>query len=336
MSTTLSSGFRSHSNLSTSATALRNVDLPHILARPSSQLRGLRSSASLIVVNSRNEVLLAQRNPESRSFAGVHLFPGGNFDEKQDGDIGLCAIRETFEETGLLLASPCEVPESPPLILESVLDAARSEIHAQNLKFKNFLLNYSLVPHVNALLPFTQWITPPNVPRRYQTNFFVSFLPAVSSFGFNSGIKDDFFPKPDGSREVLSARFVHPKDALTEFHEHKITLMPPQVYLLSTLADILHGYENTSGQRNSIEELSKGAFGRMVMNPHILTVEGEGKGWTTLVYEGDEAFTGPKGQLHRMRVKFDKNGITSNVVLERNFNILSGMEIDIPRMSSNL
>ncbi|KIP12328.1 hypothetical protein PHLGIDRAFT_113803, partial [Phlebiopsis gigantea 11061_1 CR5-6] len=80
-----------------------------------------RPSASLIVINARNEVLLVHRNPRASSFAGMHVFPGGNFDAAQDGDLATTAVRETFEETGLLLAAGAALPAG------DVLERARAD-----------------------------------------------------------------------------------------------------------------------------------------------------------------------------------------------------------------
>ena len=98
----------------------------------------------------------------------VKVFPGGNFDGKQDKSLAMTAIRETFEESGLLLASSSS--SSTPLSEsleegEAVLEEARNEIHQQKLHFQNFLQSKNLEANVESLLPFTQWITPVEQPR---------------------------------------------------------------------------------------------------------------------------------------------------------------------------
>lgn len=171
--------------------------------------------------------------------------------------------------------------------------------------------------------------------RRFHTQFFVAFLPAAPSSGFSSGAKQDRVVKPghsviilavdfvlhsvtDGGQEVISARFVHPKDALAEFRDGNVTFMPPQFYILATLADVLSDRRNTARQRARVEELSRGMFGHMVINPRRLPLRAEdAEGRTILTYEGDETRGGSKGRLHRAYVKFGKGGVRTVCCLER-------------------
>ncbi|KAJ6618867.1 hypothetical protein B0H10DRAFT_2028315 [Mycena sp. CBHHK59/15] len=287
-----------------------------------------RPSASLVIINSRNEVLLVQRNPQARSFGGVHVFPGGNLDAAQDASLAVTAIRETFEESGLLLAAG-------PVPADSVLDEARQAIHSGKTPFQAFLARHRLQADVQALLPFTQWITPVGAPRRFHTQFYVAFLGAASASGFSSGAKEERIPKPDGGQEVIAARFVHPAAALAEFGAGQITFMPPQFYLLTTLAGILRGGATTAAERARVEQLARGAFGRMVLNPRRLGPP-DAHGRVVLTYEGDETRGGSPGRLHRALVKAGKGGVTSEIMLERNFDVFSEIEVDAFSVPSKL
>jgi hypothetical protein len=277
----------------------------------------------------------------------------------------MTAIRETFEETGLLLASefeselPQQSPPSPspsPSLSEAALDASRESIHAGRTLFRDFLKQHALSADVKALLPFTEWITPLGYPRcvrartlllllllphsfthphnqhakhakhanncncpqqqqqhsRFHTRFYVAFLPSQAqalrtSGGFSSfssgRVTQHRLPTPDGGQEVVEARFVHPREALAEHRSKKIALMPPQHYILTTLADLLLvGRQTTPRLRERVEQLSVGAFGRMVICPQAGKRDANGR--TPLVYEGDEARGGPRGHLHRSIVLF--------------------------------
>lgn len=80
--------------------------------------------------------------------------------------------------------------------------------------------------------------------------------------------------------------------------------MPPQHYILTTLAAdfLLVGRQTTPQQRERVEQLSAGAFGRMVICPQAGKRDANGR--TPLVYEGDEARGGLRGHLHRSIVLF--------------------------------
>jgi 8-oxo-dGTP pyrophosphatase MutT (NUDIX family) len=73
----------------------------------------------------------------------------------------MTAIRETFEETGLLMAKSREGAYPA----ETVLDQARKAVHSQQLSFNEFLSKYELDADTSGLLPFSQWITPVTSPK---------------------------------------------------------------------------------------------------------------------------------------------------------------------------
>jgi 8-oxo-dGTP pyrophosphatase MutT (NUDIX family) len=99
----------------------------------------------------------------------------------------MTAIRETFEETGLLLASAIsessefELPQSqsplsPPSLSEAALDASRESIHTGRTLIRDFLKQHALSADVKGLLPFTEWITPLGFSRCVRTLPFSHFL----------------------------------------------------------------------------------------------------------------------------------------------------------------
>ncbi|THH30762.1 hypothetical protein EUX98_g3437 [Antrodiella citrinella] len=214
----------------------------------------------------------------------------------------------------------------------SDLDAAREDIHSQRMLFKNFLGKHGLNVDVRALLPFTAWVTPNTQPRRFHTQFYVTFLNAVASTGFTSGHKQDRLPTSDGGQEVVSARFIHPQLAVNELKP----FFPPQFYLLTTLAELLQGPSNTVEQRAKIQKLSEGRFGDMVVRPVALPGKDDA-GRMALAYIGDETRGGSKGRLHRSLVKFGKGGLPSEIILQRNFDIFTEIEEPaIPASSAKL
>ncbi|KZV65426.1 hypothetical protein PENSPDRAFT_655802 [Peniophora sp. CONT] len=256
----------------------------------------------------------------------VKVFPGGNYDERQDaGSYEMTAIRETFEESGLLLASPSAS------ISNEVLDTARHAIHSGKSLFQDFLSENALTADVSSLLPFTQWITPLGPPRRFHTKFYVAFLPASPSSGFSSGTSQQRLPTPYGGQEVAAARFVHPVDALAECQAGKVVFMPPQYYILSTLANILIGHSPSATQRAQVEALSVGPFGTLVVNPRPYKGPEVPEGLSCLTYEGDEQRGGPPGRLHRSYIRFDKS-TPREIRLLRNFDVFTDLSSTLSKI----
>lgn len=84
--------------------------------------------------------------------------------------------------------------------------------------------------------------------------------------------------------------------------------MPPQFYLLTTLASVLSGDSTTIEQKDAIGRLSCGAFGGYVINPRSLPEKDE-QGLMVLTYEGDETRGGKRGARHRVRVRSKKGAV---------------------------
>ena len=112
-----------------------------------------RPSASVLLVSPQNQFLLLQRVKQSSSFASAHVFPGGNVSAFHDGEMPgpespdrhvdsdvyrMAAIRETFEESGIILARNSgfgrliEVPEEER-------EEGRRQVHSNKVKFEDWL-----------------------------------------------------------------------------------------------------------------------------------------------------------------------------------------------------
>ena len=92
------------------------------------------------------------------------MFPGGNFDE-DDGSYRVTAIRETFEETGLLLAKSRLASPPGQELNQYALNRARQSILLGQTVFSKFLDDAGLTPAVDELHRFTEWVTPVRIPR---------------------------------------------------------------------------------------------------------------------------------------------------------------------------
>ena len=163
----------------------------------------LRDAATVLVLRdgpSGVEVFLQRRSATMASAVGHYVFPGGLVDAG-DSDPSLpwagpssaewaevlggtpaeaaalvcAAIRETFEECGLLLAGP-----TASLVVAGTEQwaAERTALADHTLTFADFLRDNGLALRTDLLRPAGRWITPEWLARRYDTRFFVARLPA--------------------------------------------------------------------------------------------------------------------------------------------------------------
>ena len=188
-----------------------------VTPRPASTVLILRDSAARREV----EVFMMVRHYEIDFASGALVFPGGSVDENDreiiarpelySGGEGLdadalsfrvAAIRETFEESGILLARPKGST--------TLLDAARaSEIEAAHraalcegkTNFLNVLADSGLWLALDELTPYAHWITPEGMPKRFDTWFFLAAAPP-DQLGAHDG------------RESTDSIWVSPREAL--------------------------------------------------------------------------------------------------------------------------
>ncbi|OJK03078.1 hypothetical protein ASPACDRAFT_113764 [Aspergillus aculeatus ATCC 16872] len=221
-----------------------------------------RPSSSVILVSPQNEILLLHRVKTSTSFASAHVFPGGNL-SAQDGqcppaedrerhDDGPwyrnAAIRELFEESGILLAKD-KVSGKMLAVPEEQREPGRRAIHQNQTTFLEWLKQQSpnAVPDTDGLIPFTRWITPTTNSRRYTTQMYLYFLPLpaeaekpvldeIPSEGQREEIQ---VPTSDGGVEVTEARFLPASEWLQMAQRGDIILFPPQFLLLHLVAGFL-------------------------------------------------------------------------------------------------
>ncbi|KAM0329510.1 hypothetical protein ACHAQA_004819 [Verticillium albo-atrum] len=210
---------------------------------------------SIVLLSPTNQVLLLHRVKTSSSFASAHVFPGGNLDKFHDGDIPavdakdrhvdgpayrIGAIRECFEESGILLARRQGAEDDTALVNlpSSERDAARKQIHGNHVRFSDWAQSVGGVPDVESLIPCTRWVTPTNVPKRFTTQMYLYLLPdtAASSQAEAAQQEEITVPTPDGGVEHTAARFDDAASWLAKADAGEIILFPPQYYLLHLVA----------------------------------------------------------------------------------------------------
>jgi 8-oxo-dGTP pyrophosphatase MutT (NUDIX family) len=194
------------------------------------------------------EAYLLRRTRELEFAPGVCVFPGGSVDE-QDADLQIpwsgpapaefagqlgtsqararalicAAVRETFEEAGVLLAGP-----SPTSLVDDSAALARDR-HALlegSTSFGELLSRRGLMLRADLLTPWARWITPEASPRRYDTWFFAAALPPGQTAGLGQA----------NPGEADSGTWLRPGAALESARAGEITLLPPTVVTLGELA----------------------------------------------------------------------------------------------------
>lgn len=201
------------------------------------------------------EVLLTERPRHLRFMGGATVFPGGavaaaDLDERWDGaleapDPGtarlvdedprraraafVCALREAFEEVGLLLASGPGIPRPASHDAGRFLDACL----ADGTKLRADLLVHG-----------GRWVTPMGAPVRFDAHFFLAEAPAGWS------------PKPDPD-EVAGVRWATPARALEELAAGRAIMAPPTIEMLQRLS----GAESAAAAMAAVAALPVGRPG---------------------------------------------------------------------------
>jgi 8-oxo-dGTP pyrophosphatase MutT (NUDIX family) len=184
--------------------------------RPASTILLLRDGAGGEI-----EVFMMVRHYEIDFNSGALVFPGGSVDkgdeeiiarpELYSGSEGLdsaalsfriAAIRETFEESGILLARP---KGSKALIdpkrASEVEALSRADLCESKTGFLTVLADNGLVLALDELVPYAHWITPEGMPKRFDTWFFLAAAPPEQA-GAHDG------------RESTDSIWVSPREAL--------------------------------------------------------------------------------------------------------------------------
>jgi 8-oxo-dGTP pyrophosphatase MutT (NUDIX family) len=203
------------------------------------------------------EVYLLQRSSAAVFSPSAHVFPGGALDDSDRAqsmnqwcgafDRGnscpiayyIAAIRESFEEAGLLLAYDASgemIRFDDPDVSER-FGLHRKAMHAGQRSLSAVCAEEGLMLAVDRLVPFGHWITPKGAPRRFDTRFFAARAP-----GHQTASSDEI--------ETTSGLWARPVDVLTANDNGEIELILPTRRSLEalakyvTVADALAGVSN--------------------------------------------------------------------------------------------
>lgn len=172
--------------------------------------------------------------------SGALVFPGGKVEagdsdpalgalcDGADSDetvrsIQVGAIREAFEECGVLLARAAGEEVLIGGARLSELDPYRDRIHGGELSFLEFLTRYSLRLACDQLVPFAHWITPEMMPKRFDTYFYLAMAPA------------DHVAVHDGHESVDSV-WITPEQAMADAASGTRTIIFPTLRNIAKLA----------------------------------------------------------------------------------------------------
>ena len=209
-----------------------------------------RDAATVMVLRTSGpeiQVLMLRRTAAMKFAPGAYVFPGGSVDPADYGaELGwqgpspaefgarlgasaevaralVCAaVRETFEESGVLLAgepgrdpaSPLAVPSGP------AWEADRMAMVAGTLTLAGLLARRGLVLRADLLVPWARWITPEAEPRRFDARFFAAALPdGQEAVGHEA--------------EADHVAWLRPADAIGAARAGEIALLPPTATTLS-------------------------------------------------------------------------------------------------------
>ncbi len=207
-----------------------------------------RDAATVVLLRDRPggpEAYLLRRVAAMSFAAGMHVFPGGSVDPADaQAEIGwagppvaewagwlscdeplaralVCAaVRETFEESGVLLAGT-----GADNVLADVStddwEAERVALEAREHSLSELLARRGLVLRADLLRPLAHWITPAAEPKRFDTRFFLAELPSGQVCR-------------DVGGEADSRLWVRPAEALAR----ELVMMPPTAAALREVADV--------------------------------------------------------------------------------------------------
>jgi 8-oxo-dGTP pyrophosphatase MutT (NUDIX family) len=234
-----------------------------------------RDAATVVILRTEADgrdiqVLMLRRTAAMKFAPGAYVFPGGSVDPADYGaavgwhgpspdEFGarlgasaevaralVCAaVRETFEESGVLLAgvpdgapgSPLAVPAGPSW------DADRAALAAGTLTLAELLSRRGLVLRADLLVPWARWVTPEGEPRRFDARFFAAAL-------------------PDGQQAVAHeaeaehVAWLRPASAIDAARAGEIALLPPTAATLNHLASAIAagaGIDEILATRRAIE-----------------------------------------------------------------------------------
>ena len=190
------------------------------------------------------QVLMVKRHYEIDFASGALVFPGGKAHD-EDSDLGwadytdgeysieeqaarVSAIREAFEEAGIILARPKSARGANAALVgqdvAKALEPMRGPVDRREKSFLELVKEHDLVLALDALVHFGHWITPAMMPKRFDTHFYLAATPPGQ------------IAEQDG-RETTEAVWLGPQQALDMEAAKQATIIFPTRMNLGKLAE---------------------------------------------------------------------------------------------------
>ena len=220
------------------------TDVGVVPARPAATVVIVRDAEAHPDADAGVEVFVLRRTANAAFAAGMYVFPGGRVDDIDrastlepycDGlddatasaalgiDHGglafwVAAVRECFEEAGLLLARTRDGGQP------RVSDAERKAVHAGELSMEELCRRHDLILDLSAIRYVAHWVTPVGEgPRRFDTRFFLAAAPHGQE-----GAHDE--------TELVDSMWVRPDEAIAKAESGALLMMPPTIANLRLIA----------------------------------------------------------------------------------------------------
>jgi 8-oxo-dGTP pyrophosphatase MutT (NUDIX family) len=238
----------------------------------------VREAATLMLVDDRPDlhVFMLRRNPRSVFGPGAFVFPGGAVDPADSDDsitervvglddrrasdllglpsgglrVWIGALREAFEEAGILLAAPGPGADSGQHPDADALADDRVRLNAGEVGLAGVLEGHGLLLDVNEVFLFSHWLTPEGAPRRYDTWFLLAPAPKGQE-----GSHDD--------AELVHSEWVRPRDALARYAAGDLDLIFPTLRTLR----VLESYESATALLEAVRDANHSLEGPPLVVP---------------------------------------------------------------------
>jgi glyoxylase-like metal-dependent hydrolase (beta-lactamase superfamily II)/8-oxo-dGTP pyrophosphatase MutT (NUDIX family) len=182
--------------------------------------RSLAATVVLVRREPRLEIFWVKRNEALAYLGGFHAFPGGRVDQR-DRDAAdpllACAVRETFEETGVLLLRGAR------RVSEERRRAWRTELLEDGGDFATRAAEESLALEAKDFAPAGRWVSPPFTPGGFDTYYYLAELPDSESPEVWAG-------------ELESGEWITPEEGLARWRDNRALCAAPVLYTLRALA----------------------------------------------------------------------------------------------------